>query len=642
MNLNEYRDKVLGCWLGKCVIGTLGAPYEGIKQNLDIKFEPSMIAEMLPNDDLDLQVLWLDALERKGVNVTSDDLAEVFYEKNIKWPGEYAYFRKNYERGIRPPYSGIYENDFYRDGMGCPIRAEIWGMILPLNPLIAASLSEIDGTLDHFGTSVYLEKFWAYMVSEAFGESDISALIEHAKSVLPQDSTAFEMVSDVLKWCEEFSDEKKIRSYIIGKYGHCDCTNALQNIGFTLCCLLKGGGDIIKTGVMACDFGFDTDCTAGNSGALLGLILGAKKLKELYGIDDCRYKLTLKYERRSDLVSDLAYDTVKVGLHFLNNFAGAVKTVDGGKDEITLPPEPLVKIANYYDEPPYIASGEKITVRFEIENNSEKTIAGGLSVVGKENFECKLSAAKIAVEPESAAEFFVEIYCKRTDYLADKNIFAVKFKGESGLTAERKFGVIGKRRYLVYGPFWENNVELEIGGGVRGYGDLITGSSVDNRVDNLRFYQLNMKTTVGKEYLKVADLFNGFEDKSRYETTAKEAFVNGDKFDFSEISSFRGPATYYLKRTVRLDEDKRTCLFVGHTHPYELYIDGELLLSSSETANMTPENNHKYFYTLKAGEHTIIIVLRNTSSVGAFSLIINNDDELGQYPYPFFEDKTVR
>ena len=117
MNLNEYRDKVLGCWLGKCVTGTLGAPYEGIKQSLDIKFEPSMIEEMLPNDDLDLQVLWLDALERKGVNVSSEDLAEVFYEKNIKWPGEYAYFRKNYERGIRPPYSGIYENDFYRDGL---------------------------------------------------------------------------------------------------------------------------------------------------------------------------------------------------------------------------------------------------------------------------------------------------------------------------------------------------------------------------------------------------------------------------------------------------------------------------------------------------------------------------------------------
>ncbi len=641
MNLNEYKDKVFGCWLGKCVIGTLGAPYEGIKQSLDIKFEPRMIEEMLPNDDLDLQVLWLDALERKGVNVTSDDLAEVFYEKNIKWPGEYAYFRKNYERGIRPPYSGIYENDFYHDGMGCPIRAEIWGMILPLNPLSAASLSEIDGTLDHFGTSVYLEKFWAHMVSEAFGENDISVLIEHAKSVLPKESAAYEMVSDVTKWCGEFSDEKKIRSYIIGKYGHCDCTNALQNIGFTLCCLLKGGGDIIKTGIMACDFGFDTDCTAGNSGALLGLIYGAKKLKELYGIDDCRYKLTLKYKRRSDLVSDLADDTVRVGIHFLRNFPGAGNTVNGGKDEITLPEEPLVKITNYYAEPPYIASGERIKVGFSIENRSDKAISGSLSIFGKENFECGLSASEIAVGACSATEFFAEIYCKRTEWLADKNIFTVKFDGDSGLTAERNFGIIGKRRYLVYGPFWENNLELDINGDVRSYGDLITGTSVDDRVDNLRFYQLNMKTSVRKEYLGIADVISGYEDKSRYETTAKEVFVKGDKFDFSEISTFRAPATYYLKRTVKLGEDKRTCLFVGHTHPYELYIDGELLLSSDETANMTPENAHKYFFTLKAGEHSIIIVLRNTSSVGAFSLIINNDDELGQYPYPFFEDKTL-
>lgn len=49
---------------------------------------------MLPNDDLDLQVLWLEVLEKKGANFTSEDLADIFAEKCPYSPGEYAIFKK--------------------------------------------------------------------------------------------------------------------------------------------------------------------------------------------------------------------------------------------------------------------------------------------------------------------------------------------------------------------------------------------------------------------------------------------------------------------------------------------------------------------------------------------------------------------
>ena len=107
-----YYDKVYGCWLGKCICGTIGAPYEGMKQYIPLDYTPELFKEMLPNDDLDLQVLWLEALERRGAAVDTRDLAALFSEKNIYWPGEYAWFKKNYDRGIQPPYTAIYENDF--------------------------------------------------------------------------------------------------------------------------------------------------------------------------------------------------------------------------------------------------------------------------------------------------------------------------------------------------------------------------------------------------------------------------------------------------------------------------------------------------------------------------------------------------
>ena len=37
LNFEEYRDKVRACWLGKNIGGTMGAPYEGKRQALDIQ-----------------------------------------------------------------------------------------------------------------------------------------------------------------------------------------------------------------------------------------------------------------------------------------------------------------------------------------------------------------------------------------------------------------------------------------------------------------------------------------------------------------------------------------------------------------------------------------------------------------------------
>ena len=94
LTYKQYLDKAYGCWLGKCVAGTIGAPYEGMKQLLHLSFRSEMIEKMLPNDDLDLQVLWLKVLEEKGIYTTGDDLAAAFSKYNVFWPGEYAWFKK--------------------------------------------------------------------------------------------------------------------------------------------------------------------------------------------------------------------------------------------------------------------------------------------------------------------------------------------------------------------------------------------------------------------------------------------------------------------------------------------------------------------------------------------------------------------
>ena len=113
ISYKEYLDKVYGCFLGKTVIGTLGAPFEGVKMPMELPFRREMIDAMLPNDDLDLQILWLDVVEERGEAFTSYDLLKRFCDCCPYDPGEYSVMRKNYKRGIYPPLSGIFCNDFY-------------------------------------------------------------------------------------------------------------------------------------------------------------------------------------------------------------------------------------------------------------------------------------------------------------------------------------------------------------------------------------------------------------------------------------------------------------------------------------------------------------------------------------------------
>ena len=80
LNYDTYLDKVLGGWIGKSIGGTLGALFEGIKCWIDLTLDEIIPETIPPNDDLDLQVLWLKVLEEKGPSLTSDDLAEAWLE----------------------------------------------------------------------------------------------------------------------------------------------------------------------------------------------------------------------------------------------------------------------------------------------------------------------------------------------------------------------------------------------------------------------------------------------------------------------------------------------------------------------------------------------------------------------------------
>src|SRR5690606_22968800 len=148
-----FRDKVLGCWMGKNCGGTLGTPVEeawGRPEPFDIWWYPELQSGGLPNDDLEMQLVWLTALEQVGPELTAADLARYWLDHIGYNFDEYGLSKANLRLGLEPPVSGAF-NNWFVDCMGCPIRSEVWACIAPGMPRIAARYAYHDAVCDHAG-----------------------------------------------------------------------------------------------------------------------------------------------------------------------------------------------------------------------------------------------------------------------------------------------------------------------------------------------------------------------------------------------------------------------------------------------------------------------------------------------------------
>lgn len=277
LNEQDYYRIVYGGWLGKNIGGTLGAPVEGIKELLQLEFYPELPDGPLENDDLDLQLVWLHALEQYGPGITAQQLGQEWVD-HIFFPfDEYGYALTNMRRGLKPPLAGIFNNPF-KDCMGSPIRSEIWAMVAPGMPEVAARYAYEDAVTDHAGgEGVYGEMFFAALESAVFFEQDRDALIEIGMQFIPADCRTALAIRDLLRWHSEGKDWLTARELILQHHGHSNFTDAPQNIAFTLLGWLYGK-DFEDAILKAVNCGYDTDCTAATLASILGMILGPEGL----------------------------------------------------------------------------------------------------------------------------------------------------------------------------------------------------------------------------------------------------------------------------------------------------------------------------------------------------------------------------
>jgi ADP-ribosylglycohydrolase len=263
---------VMGCWLGKAIGGTLGMPFEGQPGPLDLTFYSPVPTEMLPNDDLDLQIVWACMLDKMDdVRVDRHVLSQAWLD-HVQFPwDEYGVALRNLRNGLQAPFSGSHDN-WFTDSMGAPIRSEIWACLAPGNPELAAAYAYEDACVDHGGEGIWGEVFFSALQSAAFAETDTYILLRNALSLLPDNSRTRRAVEDTIRWWSKSGDWKSVRSHILLTHGRDNFTDAPMNVAFTILGWLAGEGDFARSICIAVNCGMDTDCTGATLGALIGIL----------------------------------------------------------------------------------------------------------------------------------------------------------------------------------------------------------------------------------------------------------------------------------------------------------------------------------------------------------------------------------
>jgi ADP-ribosylglycohydrolase len=280
---SAYDDQVKGAWLGKCVGTALGDPVEGWTRQAILTqhgwIDRYLVPPKTENDDTAYPILVLHALDEYGCAFTSEDLA-------LEWVAHlpYAYTAEqcaldNIKAGLMPPESRWRGNPCGA-WVGAQMRGEVHGLIAPLMPEVAAELAFRDAIVSHYREGLDGEIYAAVLISLAFQGLPMEELLRQALNYVPADSAVVRTVEQAMDWCRTYGEWTAVARRIEEELGHYHWIHTLPNLACVICGLLLGQGDFERTILTTLACGHDTDCSAGQAGALVGALLGANRLPE--------------------------------------------------------------------------------------------------------------------------------------------------------------------------------------------------------------------------------------------------------------------------------------------------------------------------------------------------------------------------
>ncbi|MEM1483622.1 ADP-ribosylglycohydrolase family protein [Oscillospiraceae bacterium PP1C4] len=290
---DNYIEKTYAGWLGKVIGIRLGAPIEGwskekIRLMVGDKIEDYIVdyQDFAADDDSNGPIYFTRALEHYK-KLTPREFGYTFLNFIPKehgffwWGGELSTEHTAYHnllRGIEAPQSGSAEKNGKElaEQIGGQIFIDGFGFAAPAKPALAAALAESCARVTHDLNGVAGARFVAACISLAYVRTSLPELMREALTYIEK-GDYYQVVSHMLQcrqeektWEEAFSVLRE--HYWTDHYpGIC---HIIPNAGILALALAYGDGNYTKTLEIVNLCGFDTDCNAGNAGAIVGVFSG--------------------------------------------------------------------------------------------------------------------------------------------------------------------------------------------------------------------------------------------------------------------------------------------------------------------------------------------------------------------------------
>lgn len=186
--------------------------------------------------------------------------------------------RYNLLHGLTPPASGHWKNNPHANCLDFQIEADFAGIMAPGMVNSATEICDRVGHIMAYGDGWYGGVYVAAMYSLAYVSDDVEYVVTEALKSIPQETTFYECMTDVINWYKQYpKDWKKCWEEIEKKWGSSDidcpsCVEVPANIGtcvngaYIILGLLYGQGDFEKTIDISTRAGQDSDCNPASSG----------------------------------------------------------------------------------------------------------------------------------------------------------------------------------------------------------------------------------------------------------------------------------------------------------------------------------------------------------------------------------------
>ena len=279
----DYRDKVLASWLGQIIAVMMGLDFEGKPASVEWVDRYTRDWPHAPvDDDWYYEMKALEAFEEHGPGLTVAQLGEKWRQDRVGFAGSSAYARAALDRGLLAPASGHPRHNRAWFTMGNQCRGDLYGLLAPGMPNLAARLSRDLGHVNSFAEGTEGGVLLSTMVSLAFLRDDHRAVLREALLVLDPRSPQRMCVQEVVERAERGETPRQISDAITPRWRsrYPAFNNAVLNMGMSAIGLWFGEGDFLKTVNLvyaAGDFS-DADCNAAVAGSVVATMCGTRGL----------------------------------------------------------------------------------------------------------------------------------------------------------------------------------------------------------------------------------------------------------------------------------------------------------------------------------------------------------------------------